>query len=413
MKGGRRIQQHDHKRTFSQSIHPLPLSWLNYSFSKRLLIVLCSYWLGIVGLWFLFPRTHNGGSMFLPIVCACWLFRYRGLVISLIFSGIAFQLTYLLLLRGMLPDQAFIEGGIIGFGTSLGLGLVICWLRTTVELLDEARQQSLALQQEHLQAQQAERQLMFAYEQQRKVNELKDQILQHVSHELRTPLTVLGSFLELLEVHFEHIDHLERKQALKRALASYQELVGLVNQEIDAITTAGTFPIVQCERVSVLQAVQEVLERLDPRDVEAYVIHLQIDAQVLVWADPHYLYRVLQNVFSNIFKYVPTQTTIRIEAMQATPTSPVCLSIQDAGPGIPPDELSHIFEKLVRLKRDIGGPIRGTGLGLSICKQLIEAMGGHIWAESSGRMGEGSRICMTLPLFEDSALPSPTRNHPS
>ena len=132
-----------------------------------------------------------------------------------------------------------------------------------------------------------------------------------------------------------------------------------------------------------------------------------------MWADPHYLYRVLQNVFSNIFKYVPTQTTIRIEAMQATPTSPVCLSVQDAGPGIPPDELSHIFEKLVRLKRDIGGPIRGTGLGLSICKQLIEAMGGHIWAESSGRMGEGSRICMTLPLFEDSALPSPTTNHPS
>lgn len=398
------MKQHGHMHAFLQRIHPLPLSWLTYSHNKRLLIVMCSYWLGVAGLWFLFPLTHNGGSMYLPIVSACWLFRYRGLLISLIFNGIAFQLTYLFLLRGMLPDQAFVEGGIIGFGTSLGLGLVICWLRTTIELLDTARQQALVLQQEHLQERQAEHQLMLAYEQQRKINELKDQILQHVSHELRTPLTVLGSCLELLEVHFEHLEQKERSQALIRALASYKELVGLVNQEIDAITTTGAFPIAQCERVSVLEVVQEVLTHLDPRDVEAYIIHVQIDAQLLVWADPQYLYRVLQNLFSNIFKYVPTQTTIRIEAMQATPTSPVCLSVQDEGPGIPPEELAYIFEKLVRLKRDIGGPIRGTGLGLSICKYLVEAMGGNIWAESSGRRGEGSRFCMTLPLFESSKL---------
>ena len=405
------MEQRDHTR-FLQWIHLLPASWLTYSRSKRLLIVFCSYWPGIAGLWILFPLTHNGGSMYLPIVSACWLFRYRGLLISLVLNGITFQLTYFLLLRGMLPDQALLEGGIIGFGTSLVLGLVICWLRTTVELLEVARQHALTLQQERLQAVQAEHQIMLAYEQQRKISELKDQILQHVSHELRTPLTVLGGFLELLELHFEHLDQSERSQVLAQALASYEELVSLVNQDIHSITTTGTFPAVHCERVSVRQVVQEVLTHLDPRDVEAYIIHLHIDAQVLVWADPRYLYHIFQNLFSNIFKYVPTQTPISIEAMQPTPASPVCLSVQDAGPGIPPDELSHIFEKMVRLERDIGGPIRGTGLGLSICKYLVEAMGGHIWVESSGRIGEGSRFCLTLPRFEDSTLPSPTAKHP-
>jgi len=71
--------------------------------------------------------------------------------------------------------------------------------------------------------------------------------------------------------------------------------------------------------------------------------------------------------------------------------------VQDAGPGIPPEEIPLLFEKCVRLKRDLAGPTPGMGLGLSICKYLVEAMEGHIWVESSGRMGEGCRFCLTLP----------------
>jgi signal transduction histidine kinase len=385
--------------TFFQQVHTLPLSWLNFSRGKRLLIVACSYWLGIVGLWLLFPPTHNGSSMFLPIISACWLFRYRGLLISLVLNGAAFQLTYVFLLRGLLPDQAFVEGGIIGFGTSLGLGLVVCWLRTTVELLQAARVHALAAEQERLLALEAERHLTLAYEQQRKINELKDQILLHVSHELRTPLTVLGSFLELLKEYFELMDQAKRIQALNQALTSYDELVILLNQVLDAVTVNGTFPSAHSEHVSIRQVVQDVLDHLDPRDVHAYTIRLIVDKHILACADPQYLYRVLQNLLSNVFKYVPTHTIISIEAVQLTPSSPVCLSVQDAGPGIPPEELPLLFEKLVRLKRDMAGPTRGTGLGLYICKHLVEAMGGHIWVESSGRIGEGSRFCVTLPPY--------------
>ncbi len=399
------MKQPDRASAFLRQMHTLPLSWLSLSRGKRLLIVTLSYWLGVAGLWFLFPRTHNGASMFLPIVSACWLFRYRGMLMSLVLNGVAFQLTYLFLLRGMLPDQAFVEGGLIGFGTSLGLGLVVCWLRTAVDLVHVARQRALAAEQEHLQALQAERYVTLAYEQQRKINELKDQFLLHVSHELRTPLTVLGSCLELLKEYFEQLDSVERTQALTRALASHEELVSLVNRVLDAVTVTGAVPSARCEGVPVHRVVQEVLAHLDPRDVQAYTIRLQVAEQVLVWADPQYLYRVLQNLLSNVFKYVPTQTMLSIEAAQPTPFSPVCLSVQDAGPGIPPEELPLLFEKFVRLKRDLAGPTHGTGLGLYICKHLVEAMGGRIWVESSGRMGEGSRFCVTLPPFPPSSLP--------
>ncbi|HEX6553202.1 MAG TPA: ATP-binding protein [Ktedonobacteraceae bacterium] len=399
------MKQPNRARTFLRQIHLLPLSWLSFSRGKRLLIVTLSYWLGVAGLWFLFPLVHNGASMFLPIVSACWLFRYRGMLISLVLNGIAFQLTYFFLLRGMLPDQAFVEGGILGFGTSLGLGLVICWLRTAVDLVHVARQRALAAEQERLLALQAEHHITLAYEHQCQVNELKDQFLLHVSHELRTPLAVLGSFLELLKEYFEQLDPLERTQLLTRALASYEELVSLVNGVLDAVTLTGAFPPARCESVSVQRVVQEVLAHLDPRDVQAYTIRLQVAEQVLVWADPQSLSQVLRNLLSNVFKYVPTQTVISIEAAQPTPFSPVCLSVQDAGPGIPPEELPLLFERFVRLKRDLGGSTPGMGLGLYICKCLVEAMGGRIWVESSGRMGEGSRFCVTLPPFPPSSLP--------
>ncbi len=318
VRSGIRMKQPDRARIFLRQIHLFPLSWLSLSRGKRLLIVTLSYWLGVAGLWFLFPRVHNGASMFLPIVSACWLFRYRGMLISLVLNGVAFQLTYFFLLRGMLPDQAFVEGGVLGFGTSLGLGLVVCWLRTAVDLVHVARQQALAAEQERLLALQAKHHITLAYEQQCQVNELKDQFLLHVSHELRTPLTVVGSSLELLKEYFEQLDPLERTQLLTRTLVSYEELVSLVNGALDAVRLTGAFPLAHCEGVPVRRVVQEVLAHLDPQDVQAYTVRLQVAEQVLVWADPQSLYHVLQNLLSNVFKYVPTQTTIRIEAGRAT-----------------------------------------------------------------------------------------------
>ncbi|HET8914007.1 MAG TPA: hypothetical protein VFN23_21215, partial [Ktedonobacteraceae bacterium] len=133
----------DSRPTLLRQLRALPLNWLHLSLAARIVLVTFSYALGISGLVLLFPRTLNGSSMFLPIVGACWLFRYRGLLISLVLNGLSFQLTYLFWLKGMMPDSAFMVGGIIGFVTSLGLGLVICWLRTAVDLVQVARQQAI------------------------------------------------------------------------------------------------------------------------------------------------------------------------------------------------------------------------------------------------------------------------------
>ncbi len=391
------MKQSDHVSAFLRLIHTFPLAVLRLTNSLRLLIVTLSYGVAVLGLWFFFPRVHNGASMLLPVISACWLFRYWGLFISLVLNGIVFQLTYIFLLRGELPDQAFVEGRIIGFGTSLMLGLVICWLRTAVDLMRLARQMAQASERGRLQAEHSERQITLAYEQQRRINELKDQFLINVSHELRTPLTALGGFLELLELHYERLAPMERVHVLKGALASQGQLVDLVNRVLEATVVVSEIPQPKSEVICVHRFLEEELARLAYG--QAYTICLQVPEEVMIWADPQMLHQVLRNLLSNVFKYVPRQTEIRIEATQADPSSPVCLSVQDAGPGIPAEELPLLFEKFVRLKRDVAGTTRGTGLGLYICKRLVEAMGGRIWVESSGQLGEGSRFCVTLTPF--------------
>ncbi len=396
MKQGNRV------RALLARIQTFPLYLLNLSMAKRLLVVLFSHILGVAGLWFFFPVLHNAASMLLPLVCLCWLFSYRGLLLSLFSTGAAMFLAYHFFLDDTFIGRALLERAISGFGVSFLLSLSICWLRAAIDLAHQARQQALTAEQERLLALEKERQATIGYEQQRKINELKDQFLLNVSHELRTPLAVLGGSLEMLKEYFEALDAEKRELVLAQALASQETLVEFVNRVLDTAEVGSETPLAQPQVVDMHRLLLEVLAHLAPEDVQAYTIRLQMPEQVMIWADPQFLRQIVLNLLSNIFKYVPKQTEICIEATQVSPAYPVCLSVQDAGPGIPSEELPLLFEKFVRLRRDLAGTKRGTGLGLYISKQLVKAMNGEIWVESSGRSGEGSRFCLTLPPFSSS-----------
>ena len=134
-------------------------------------------------------------------------------------------------------------------------------------------------------------------------------------------------------------------------------------------------------------------------------MHILVDETLFVWADAQLVRQVLRNLLSNAFKYAPQQTLIVVSTRidenlppANVPASSVVICVKDHGPGIPAEDMPFLFEKFVRLKRDLTGSVRGTGLGLYISKRLIEAMEGRIWVESSGVPGEGSCFCFTLPL---------------
>lgn len=247
-----------------------------------------------------------------------------------------------------------------------------------------------------------------AYMQEQRLNQLKDQILLDVSHELRTPLTEVYGYLELLTEYQGQVDEVTQMTFLKRAIGGCEELQMLVNDVLETVRTDNQPQVPHLQEISVKQAVKEVLDLFDLRTVQSYQVQIVIPEPLMVKADPQYLRRILRNLISNAFKYTPPHTALLISAAHiidtpvGTPSSPsICISVKDSGPGIPPDDISLLFQKFGRLNRDASGSVRGVGLGLYICKRLVESMDGYIWVESSGIAGQGSRFCFTLPLVTD------------
>jgi signal transduction histidine kinase len=78
----------------------------------------------------------------------------------------------------------------------------------------------------------------------------------------------------------------------------------------------------------------------------------------------------------------------------------VRFSVRDEGPGIPPSQQERIFEKFYRLDPNMTQGVGGTGLGLYICRELVDAMNGDIWVEST--LGEGSTFSFELPVAKAS-----------
>ena len=390
----------------------LPRKLLHLSKQMQVSLVVCCYLLCLVIFVLLTSYNQQNAVVFgIPIALATWLFKQKGAAISI---GCT---LCVLCIYAAIPGNEHLSFFFNIFINALSLivdALIILYLRYAVDVADTASKQAQQARQQMTLAYEQQRQ---AYEQQLHLNQMKDQFLLNVNHELRTPLTELYGYLELLQVYHDQIDETMQDTFLSRAVQGCEELQRLITHIMDAIQAGTNVKPPVIEEVALAEVVGDLLDRLDPRKHQEYQIHLEIPQDLTVWADPMYLRQILRNLLSNAFKYSPAHSVIVInaeiheETIQGRDhpyTNPfVCISVQDTGPGIPSKELPLLLGKFVRLQRDISGSVRGTGLGLYICKQLVDAMDGHIWAESSGIPGQGSRFCFTLPQSTGNMVATP------
>lgn len=244
--------------------------------------------------------------------------------------------------------------------------------------------------------------LRAAYERQKELDRLKDQFIMTASHELRTPLTAVQGYIELLSHYNDELSAETRTEFIQKAHRGCDELALMVGNIMDASRLqieAERIRLVPVELASSVRHVMEILEAVTTR--ERRQVSLAVSPGLFIHADDLRLRQILLNLVSNALKYSPQGTPIQILALQGQGL--VKISVRDYGLGVPREEQERLFERFVRLERDMNSPVRGAGLGLYITKRLVGAMGGRLWVESSGTPGEGSIFSFTLQR----ALPPP------
>jgi len=259
--------------------------------------------------------------------------------------------------------------------------------------------------------------LREALEQAQVSERLKDRFLMTASHELRTPLTAIQGYLELLGDFGSALDQESKARFLGNARRACDELVLLLGNVMDASRVDQDRVTLTFSPVYVTQAVQPILEILEPIIVrEKRQVETSIPDDLCVWVDELRLRQILLNLVGNALKYTPESSSIAVSAesldcaelyrrtttingQAPTPASGqfVVIAIRDWGQGINLEDQPRLFSKFVRLSEAINSMQRGAGLGLYLCRQLTEAMQGHIWMESEGVDGEGSTFYVALP----------------
>jgi signal transduction histidine kinase len=117
-----------------------------------------------------------------------------------------------------------------------------------------------------------------------------------------------------------------------------------------------------------------------------------------VRADGEWLVEVLSKLLDNAWKFTPPEGTVSIGA-EPFDESFLKVTIADSGRGIPGDRLEAVFDRFYQEEGALRRSTGGTGLGLAICRQIVNAWGGQIWAESQGK-DCGSQFYFTIPTVE-------------
>jgi signal transduction histidine kinase len=231
---------------------------------------------------------------------------------------------------------------------------------------------------------------------------MKDEFVLTASHELRSPLTSVQGFAELLLLERDKLDP-KQAETVEVILDNTRHLVRLLNDLLDlARSDAGRLTIkpVPTEPTSLIEdAVRTMRAQLDSR---GQTLDLEAEADLPpIEADRDRIRQVLVNLLTNANEYCPQGAGIEVKARRAG--ADVEIDVTDDGPGIPEEQLAHIFERFSRGDAGETQRVGGTGLGLAISKSLVELHGGTIEAESTP--GEGSTFRIHLPAM---ASPGPT-----
>lgn len=245
---------------------------------------------------------------------------------------------------------------------------------------------------------------------QKRSEELKTAIISSVSHDFHTPITAIKSAASsLLDQEVPWENEVACRYTLETIVSETNWLERLLTKMLDlARIEKGTLELKK-ELYPIDEIILNTLELGHMRSlIKGRIIDKHVpDTLPPVEVDPILIEQVFVNLLENAIRYTPPESPIEIS--MHTNNKHMLITVADRGPGIPPIDTEHIFEKFYQVKRilplneDRALPAPGTtpanqgsGLGLAVCRGFIKAHGGEIWMKN--REGGGAEFQFTLPL---------------
>lgn len=224
-------------------------------------------------------------------------------------------------------------------------------------------------------------------------NRNKNDTLARVSHDLRAPLATILGYSELLSTDEPLVSR--TREVIRR---NAHHLLTLIDELLEFARTTIGHTRRRAEAVCLQSLIDHVMQQIQV-GASGNCVTLELLGhlpQVLV-VDVLAVQRVLSNLLSNAAKFTVSGTVVlRVSAQgDDLKRQSLLFEVIDSGSGIAPEEMEHIFEPFYRAAQT---SVPGTGLGLAICRQLTEAMGGHISVESSPGKGSCFSLSLTCPV---------------
>jgi signal transduction histidine kinase len=229
-----------------------------------------------------------------------------------------------------------------------------------------------------------------------------------MSHELRTPLNAIIGFAELM--HSGKVGPLSEQQAeyLGDILVSSRHLLHLINDVLDTAKFESGQMQFTHQPVDLGELVDEILDALRSRAENRHLaVECEVDGSIgEVVVDPARVKQILYNFLSNAIKFSPDGGRIRVRVAPDGPDR-FGIEVEDAGVGIAPDLIPHLFKEFTQLDASTAKRYQGAGLGLALTRRIAEGHGGQVSVRSAP--GEGSTFRAVLPRQSGGERPAGVR----
>jgi two-component system phosphate regulon sensor histidine kinase PhoR len=227
----------------------------------------------------------------------------------------------------------------------------------------------------------------------RQADQVRRDFVANVSHELRTPLTAIRGYAEALRD--EALEAGERERFLDVIGRHTQRMARMVQDLLRLARLDSGQEAVSAQPCPVATLFEHVITDLRPGlDAKGQRIVTSVGAGAeSIVTDAAKLEEILRNLVENAINYAPEGTEIRVEAERRNGHCE--FRVLDEGPGIPPADLTRVFERFYRVDKARARESGGTGLGLSIVKHLVELLGGTV--QASARAGGGASFTVRVP----------------